>query len=123
MIKELEDFLDLENFFDFNIPKFIYNSNPYNEIIYDNDLGCCLQYDRNDSILVKIDKMSEQDQLRLLNHLKTPTLKNCLLQLDRAGWSMFIDSRWEENVKTLLKESFPEISNELLQEVLDLVIV
>lgn len=124
MIKELEDFLDLEDFFDFNIPQFIYNSNLYNEIIHDDDLGCCLQYDRDDSkFLVKIDKMSEQDQLRLLNHLKTPTLKNCLLHLERAGWSVLIDSRWEEDVKTLLKESFPEISDELLQEVLDLVLV
>lgn len=124
MIKELADFLDLENFYDFNIPKFIYNSNSYNEIIYDDDFGYCLQYDKDDSkSLVKIDKISEKDQSRLLNHLKTPTLKNCLLHLERAGWSILIDSRWEDDVKTLLKESFPTISDDLIQEVLDLVLV
>lgn len=124
MIKELADFLDLGDFYEFNIPKFIYNSNFYNEIIFDNDFGYCLQYDRDDSkFLTIINKMSEEDQLRLLNHLKTPTLKNCLLQLDRAGWSVLIDSRWEDDVRTLLKESFPEISDDLLQEVLDLVLV
>ena len=124
MIKELANFLDLEDFCEFNIPKFIYNSNFYNEIIFDIDLGYCLQYDRDDSkFLTIIDKISEEDQLRLLNHLKTPTLKNCLLQLERAGWSVLIDSKWEDDVRTLLKESFPEISDDLLQEVLDLVLV
>lgn len=124
MIKELADFLDLKDLYEFYIPKFIYNSNPYNEIIFDIDLGYCLQYDREDSkFLTIINKMSEEEQLRLLNHLKTPTLKNCLLQLERAGWSTLIESRWEDDVRTLLKESFPEISDDLLQEVLDLVLV
>ena len=123
MIKELADFLDLEGFSDFNMPEITFNLIPYNKVVYDNRFGYCLQYKKPSNHLTPIDKMSEEDQLKLLNHLKTPTLKNCLLQLDRAGWSTLIDSRWEEDVKILLKESFPTISNELIQEVLDLVIV
>lgn len=122
MIKELADFLDLEGFSDFNMPEIIFNVLPCNKVIYDNDYGYCVQY-KNTSRLIPIDTMSEEDQLKLLKHLKTPTLKKCLLQLDRAGWSVLIDSRWEDDVRTLLKESFPEISDDLLQEVLDLVLV
>ena len=122
MIKELADFLDLEWFSDFNMPEITFNVLPCNKVIYDNDYGYCVQY-KNTFKLIPIDTMSEEDQLKLLKHLKTPTLKNCLLQLERAGWSTLIDSRWEEDVKTILKESFPEISDELLQEVLDLVLV
>lgn len=122
MIKELADFLDLEWFSDFNMPEITFNILPCNKVIYDNDYGYCVQY-KNTSRLIPIDTMSEEDQLKLLKHLKTPTLKNCLLQLNKAGWSTLIDSRWEEDVRTLLKESFPEISDELLQEVLDLVLV
>ena len=122
MIEELADFLDLEGFSDFNIPEITFNVLPCNKVIYDNDYGYCVQY-KNTSRLIPIDTMSEEDQLKLLNHLKTPTLKNCLLQLERAGWSVLIDSRWEDDVRTLLKESFPEISDDLLQEVLDLVLV
>lgn len=122
MIKELADFLDLEGFSDFNMPEITFNVLPCNKVIYDNDYGYCVQY-KNTSRLIPIDTMSEEDQLKLLKHLKTPTLKNCLLQLDKAGWSTLIDSRWEDDVRTLLKESFPEISDDLLQEVLDLVLV
>ena len=122
MIKELADFLDLEWFSDFNMPEITFNVLPCNKVIYDNDYGYCVQY-KNTSRLIPIDTMSEEDQLKLLKHLKTPTLKNCLLQLDKAGWSTLIDSKWEDDVRTLLKESFPEISNDLLQEVLDLVLV
>lgn len=122
MIKELADFLDLEGFSDFNMPEITFNVLPCNKVIYDNDYGYCVQY-KNTSRLISIDTMSEEDQLKLLKHLKTPTLKNCLLQLDKAGWSTLIDSRWEDDVRTLLKESFPEISDDLLQEVLDLILV
>ena len=122
MIKELADFLNLEWFFEFNMPEIIFNIRPCNKVTYDNDYGYCVQYKASRQ-LIPIDTMTEEDQLKLLKHLKTPTLKNCLLQLDRAGWSVLIDSKWEDDVRTLLKESFPEISNDLLQEVLDLVLV
>jgi hypothetical protein len=122
MIKELADFLDLEWFSEFNMPEITFNVLPCNKVTYDNDYGYCVQY-KNSSRLLPINTMSEEDQLKLLKHLKTPTLKNCLLQLDRAGWSVLIDSRLEEDVRTLLRESFPEISDKLLQEVLDLVLV
>lgn len=122
MIKELADFLDLEWFSEFIMPEITFNVDPCNKVLFDDDYGYCVQY-KNSSRLIPIETMSEEDQLKLLNHLKTPTLKNCLIQLNRAGWSTLIDSRWEDDVKTLLKESFPEISNALLQEVLDLVLV
>lgn len=123
MIKELADFLDLEGFSDFNMPEITFNTIPCNKVTYDNEYGYCVQYKISPKLYLPIEAMTKEDQLRLLNHLKTPTLKNCLLQLDKAGWSTLIDSRWEEDVRTLLKESFPEISDELLQEVLDLVLV
>jgi hypothetical protein len=123
MIKELADFLDLEGFSEFYMSEITFNLIPYNKVIYNNDFGYCIQYKKPSNHLTPIDKMSEEDQLKLLNHLKTPTLKNCLLQLNRAGWSLLIDSRWEDDVKTLLKESFPNISDELIQEVLNIVIV
>lgn len=126
MIKELKEFLDLdlEGISEFSIPEITFNLISYNKIVYSkDDFGYCLQYKKPSNHLTPINKMSEEDQLRLLNHLKTPTLKNCLLQLDKAGWSVLIDSRWEDDVRTLLKESFPEISEDLLQEVLDLVLV
>lgn len=124
MIKELADFLDLEGYsLIFNMPEITFNLTSYNRVVYDINFGYCLKHKKSSNHLTPIDKMSEEDQLKLLNHLKTPTLRNCLLQLDKAGWSTLIDSRWEEDVKTLLKESFPEISDNLLQEVLDLVIV
>ena len=123
MIKELADFLDLEGFSDFNMPEITFNTVPCNKVIYDNNYGYCVQYKIPSKALEPINTMSEEDQLKLLNHLKTPTLKNCLLHLERAGWSVLINSRWENDVRTLLKESFPEISDNLLQEVLDLVLV
>lgn len=123
MIKELADFLDLEWFSDFNMPEFMCNLKSYNKIVHDNVFGYCLQYKHFFKHRIAISNIPEEDQLRLLKHLKTPTLKNCLLQLERAGWSVLIDSKWEDDVKTLLKESFPEISDKLIQEVLDLVLV
>lgn len=123
MIKELKEFLDSECISEFNMPEFMYKSKSYNKIVYDNVFGHCLQYKHFFKYRIIIANIPEEDQLRLLNHLKTPTLKNCLLQLERAGWSTLIDSRWEDDVRTLLKESFPKISDNLLQEVLDLVLV
>lgn len=123
MIKELADFLYLGGFSKFNMPEITFNTIPCNKVTYDNAYGYCVQYKIAPKLYLPIDTMTEEDQLKLLNHLKTPTLKNCLLQLDRAGWSVLIDSKWEDDVRTLLKESFPEISDDLLQEVLDLVLV
>lgn len=50
-------------------------------------------------------------------------VNKCLRYLDNAGWSDLIDSRWEENVVKELKHNFPNISDEVIEKVLELVLV
>lgn len=127
MIKELKEFLDnlcINGDLQIHIPPFKYNGFSYNVIVKHDIFGWGLKRANKDTLqIISLDTLTEEEQSNLINHVNKPTVQNCLLQLDRAGWSMLIDSRWEEDVKTLLKESFPEISDELIQEVLDLVLV
>jgi hypothetical protein len=50
-------------------------------------------------------------------------VNKCLRYLDNAGWSDLIDSRWEEDVVKELKHNFPNISDEVIEKVLELVLV
>lgn len=127
MIKELKELLkplEINGDLQMHISPFKYNGLSYNVLIRRNVFDWGLKrVDKGLYQVIALDTLTEEEQSNLVHHINKPTVQNCLLQLDRAGWSMFIDSRWEEDVKTLLKESFPEISNELLREVLDLVLV
>lgn len=50
-------------------------------------------------------------------------VNKCLRYLDNAGWSDLIESRWEEDVVKELKHNFPNISDEVIEKVLELVLV
>lgn len=50
-------------------------------------------------------------------------VRNCLLLLEEKGWSELIDSRWKEDVIKEIKNKFPNIPDEDLNEVLNLVLV
>ena len=127
MIKELKELLkplEINGDLQMHISPFKYNGLSYNVLIRHNVFDWGLKrVDKGVYQVIALDTLTEEEQSNLMHHINTPTIQNCLLQLEKAGWSMLIDSRWEDDVKTLLKESFPEISNELIQEVLDLVLV
>lgn len=50
-------------------------------------------------------------------------VSEALLYLEEQGWSDLIDSRWKEDVINEIKNKFPNISDEELNEVLNLVLV
>ena len=50
-------------------------------------------------------------------------VSNCLQYLEDAGWSDLIDSRYENQVTDELMKQFPNISNDVLVRVLNLVLV
>ena len=50
-------------------------------------------------------------------------VNDCLRYLDKAGWSELIESRWEDDVVKELKLKFPNISDEVIDKVLELVLV
>jgi hypothetical protein len=54
---------------------------------------------------------------------KKDNVRNCLLLLEEKGWSELIDSRWKEDVIKEIKNKFPNIPDEDLNEVLNLVLV
>ena len=51
------------------------------------------------------------------------TIKDCLLYLEQQGWSDLIDSRWEQKVIEELKNKFPDVSDDIIKEVLLVVLV
>ena len=50
-------------------------------------------------------------------------VSNCLRYLEETGWSDLIDSRWEDKVVEELRQQFPDITDEVLVRVLNLVLV
>ena len=50
-------------------------------------------------------------------------IQDALLYLETQGWSDLIDSRWKEDVINEIKDKIPNISDEELNEVLNLVLV
>lgn len=47
----------------------------------------------------------------------------CLEHLEAAGWTELIDSRFEEDVVRELTTKFPELSENIIEYVLNLVLV
>ena len=47
----------------------------------------------------------------------------CLEHLEEAGWTELIDSRFEEDVVKELKNKFPDLHENIIEEVLNLVLV
>ena len=50
-------------------------------------------------------------------------VSKCLQYLEEAGWTELIDSRYENQVTDELMKQFPNISDEVLTRVLNLVLV
>lgn len=50
-------------------------------------------------------------------------VSKCLQYLENAGWSDLIDSRYENQVTDELMKQFPNISDDVLVRVLNLVLV
>ena len=50
-------------------------------------------------------------------------VSKCLQYLENAGWSDLIDSRYENQVTDELMKQFPNISDDVLARVLNLVLV
>lgn len=50
-------------------------------------------------------------------------VSKCLQYLEKAGWSDLIDSRYETQVTDELMKQFPNISDDVLVRVLNLVLV
>lgn len=47
----------------------------------------------------------------------------CLKHLEDTGWTELIDSRFENDIRTELKTKFPNITDTVLEYVLNLVLV
>lgn len=58
----------------------------------------------------------------ILNKMNDVTVRDVLLYLQEAGWSDLVDERWKHKLETEIKTKFEYISQEVLDEVLELVI-
>ena len=47
----------------------------------------------------------------------------CLEHLEEAGWTELIDSRFEEDVVKELKNKFPDLPENIIEELLNLVLI
>jgi hypothetical protein len=47
----------------------------------------------------------------------------CLLLLEEEGWSELIDSRWTDKVIEIIKEKYPDMDDDTIQDVLKIVII
>ena len=53
-------------------------------------------------------------------HLNTSMV---LKYLNKLGWSDLIDEKWAKEIEWTIKSKFPDISNELLQKILNIIII
>lgn len=51
------------------------------------------------------------------------SVRDCLLYLEEKGWSELIDARWKQLVTKELTNEFPNITDNIIEEVLKIVIV
>lgn len=51
------------------------------------------------------------------------TVRDVLLVLEELGWSDLIDGRWEEDVIADIKGQLPNVSEEVLKEALEIVLI
>ena len=57
------------------------------------------------------------------NHKYDASVSECLEYLEDRGWTELIDSRFEDDVREELIKGFPRISDDVLEQVLELVLV
>ena len=58
-----------------------------------------------------------------MNLKYSPTVRDCLIKLEELGWTEIIDSRFRQKVTGDLLDYYPNISADVLKEVLDLVLI
>lgn len=58
-----------------------------------------------------------------INTKQQKEVSKCLQYLEEAGWSDLIDSRYENQVTDELMKQFPNITDDVLVRVLNLVLV
>lgn len=51
------------------------------------------------------------------------SVRDCLLHLEEKGWSELIDDRWKQLIIEELTKEFPDITDNIIEEVLKIVIV
>ena len=51
------------------------------------------------------------------------SVRDCLLHLEEKGWSELIDTRWKQLVIEELTNEFPNITDDIIEKVLKIVIV
>lgn len=51
------------------------------------------------------------------------SVRDCLLHLEEKGWSELIDTRWKQLVIEELTNEFPDITDDIIEKVLKIVIV
>lgn len=58
-----------------------------------------------------------------MNVKYSPTVRECLIKLEELGWTEVIDSRFRQRVAGDLLDYYPNISADVLKEVLNLVLI
>ena len=53
----------------------------------------------------------------------SPTVRDCLIKLEELGWTSIIDSRFRQKVSGDLLDCYPNLSADVLKEVLELVLI
>jgi hypothetical protein len=51
------------------------------------------------------------------------SVRDCLLHLEEKGWSELVDARWKQLVIEELTNGFPDITDDIIEEVLKIIIV
>lgn len=51
------------------------------------------------------------------------SVRDCLLHLEEKGWSDLIDTRWKQLIIEELTNEFPDITDNIIEEVLKIVIL
>jgi hypothetical protein len=57
------------------------------------------------------------------NYSKKVTVRDVLLKIEELGWSELIDSRWKQKLLGDIYDNFPNVSVNIVEEVLKLVLV
>lgn len=72
--------------------------------------------------LYEIDKDLPEAWIKYVKN-NPPSVKEVLLYLDKIGWSNLIDERWTKKVVNDIKEEYPNITEDILNKVLDIIII
>ena len=82
------------------------------------------QYERKIEELVKLEfHLPPYLDIFIKDPTSTPTVQDCLMYLDNAGWSELIDTRWRRQVEMELRDEFGDkLSEAVLKEAVGIVL-